>query len=78
MSEVLPRSFPSQVGGSLVEYLERLRNQVFDIHKSTSEYKAELIAKKVPHAGVLANIKRFEERKIAQSSEKLYPMVSMI
>jgi len=64
------RSGPEVVDGDLCELdaatLEAMRGSVAEIDKDPEQYRAELMAKRVPQIGQLANVKRHVERQETQ------------
>lgn len=65
------RARPEYVDGDLHELdpetLLAMRQKIANIDRDPDEYRAELIAKKVPHIGQLANVKRHVARQNAQN-----------
>lgn len=64
------RSAPEFVDGDLCELdaatLEAMRGAISEIDKDPEQYRAELMAKRVPQIGQLAHVKRHVERQKAQ------------
>ena len=64
------RSAPAFVDGDLCELdaatLEAMRGAISEIDKDAEQYRAELMAKRVPQIGQLAHVKRHVERQEAQ------------
>lgn len=65
------RSRPEQVDGDLCELdaatLEAMRGSIAEVDKDQEQYRAELMAKRMPHVWQLANVKRHVARQEAQA-----------